>query len=1136
MSESRTNNEQIASGVGIAQATNGATASVSIGLSADETGNIFAKMIETFARTLPITGDVVLAIPTLNVEAPPPPELRLERATLERQAQKALSSGKGVSIHGDMGSGRTELARSLSIGYGRVVWLDLHANKQVPAVMALEIVLRDLSADLITDSDAGSNRLLVIDNIDDAILEPAFEARIKSLASKDTFFVILVSLHPLPRSLSTLFECVEVNRLDDQEILKLMKLYGAPKAVFRDGLLNVAIGVTHGMPDLVTLLLKDWQSKSWNLDDAAWEDTLRSNYAKDLRAETQRRLLATQAPGSRDLLYRLTLLNRDFSEKEAIAIAEIEPTIDRARERLYSLSGNWLHRIKKDRWRTSPLLAGSGDGNLSRPIRKEIHSSAVLWVLAKGTLNQFDVSEAITHLMQAERWNEAAMVYIRALDALRLAGVDVHAGMLLSLWKSLPLPKEMALWLRIFIRGLQVINGLRRNEGHQPALEDLVSLIADAREQRDQMSVFAVSGLIAMKYIEKEPGKALPFIASALRAERDGPAELRRELKDHKASELFWGAAMRIKTRADVLAWMAEVNELSNDERNGLMIAEYAEPSAMRMFDSLWSIEQEKAGDQRDWQSVLDCLKRCEEIASDWKTPLVSACILRSQLSVRIVHLKETDSPQIEAERFYGANESHELAQFIVSDGLATWLIDIDRWDLASTWVTRAYRFDKPDFPLHQQLNALRYGHLLLREGAPSAVPFERAIAIGNSSEDLTLFNQLKARAELATFFWKTGQIGELFATWSDVVRGLLEHREDDERWKNFFMLAANNMSFYSSALARTQVDEDLVTEPRPGMFIGGVQSLSSRYRPGLVFLMPGGMAQWADELGKEREAAEWAGITEKIGGKTSGSALAQMYQMHAIPLDVREHRFIDALRHANETALGMLCDLPVELSEERQAELATANTRRKTQKPFSRLARLHLGLFPVLLEMSIGAEQTPAEVRKEIEGLQDEAEKLREDDPEIWGIGLDVLAEILEGRLRWQQIQGAPPVGKDGQADIRVLLRAFGLWVIAADSAERLLVVQASCIPYLSVYFPQMGQIGTTIAISIARMWAAKIEHSPYHFRRPSETVAQIQSLASEARIGEMMLVLADSIGVGTDGETREQFKHYRLRKPIAA
>ena len=171
-----------------------------------------------------------------------------------------------------------------------------------------------------------------------------------------------------------------------------------------------------------------------------------------------------QQQSSCELLYRLTLLIRPFNEKEVIQIAAIEPAIDRARERLHALSGVWLHRVNDRRWRTSPLLNGAGEGNLVWATKYAVNSAAADWIFAKRTLNQSDVSDAILYLLQAERYQDAAVVYIRALHALLKAELDAYAGSLLSLRKSLPMPAQMDLGLRILIRGLQAANCVRRSE------------------------------------------------------------------------------------------------------------------------------------------------------------------------------------------------------------------------------------------------------------------------------------------------------------------------------------------------------------------------------------------------------------------------------------------------------------------------------------------------------------------------------------------------------------------------------------------------------------------------------------------------------------------------------------------------
>jgi hypothetical protein len=1086
---------------------------------------------------------MVIGAPPLNMESPLPPESALKRTILEQQVEEILASGKGVVICGDVGSGRSELARSVSEAHDQVYWFDLEANPHLSPQAALELFLRKVSVLRTPNSESSSNQidtlkgsLLIIDNVDAAILQPDFEARIRGLAApgKNGPSIILISLHTLPRSVSPLFENVEVKRFDDKEIHKLMRLYGAPKKAFREGLLNLVLGVTHGMPDLVALLLKDFQSKNWILDDAAWGEVLRSKYAKDRRAETQRRILAMQETESRELLYRLTLLNRVFDEKEVVAIAAIEPAINRARERLYSLSGIWLHRVSDDRWRTSPLLGDAGEGNLIQQTKVSVHSTVVGWVFAKGTLNQSDVSEAITHLLQADRYNDAGVTYIRALHALLEAELDAYPGILLSFWKGLPLPKEMDLGLRIFIRGLQVANGLRRDEHYLPALEDLTRLISESHDARDQVSTYAACALVAMHLVAKDTVRALPFITIAAQGERQVPTEARGYLNKHTTTEIFWVAAMKAESTGEVLAWMEEVGKLEYEERRLLMDAEFAADSASIMFDSLWRSEQEKPDDQRDWPRVLDCLKKCESIASSWDTLLVSACILRSQLSVRIVHSGDSESSQADAERFYAANEGHDLARFIVSDGAAGWFIDADRWDLASIWLTRAYQYDGPKLPLHRQLNSLRYGHLLLREGAPSIVPFDRAIAIGESSDHLTLFNQLKARAEMATFLWKTGQTNELYAAWCDVVRGVIEHREENMPWKHFFMLAANNTAFYCSDRARSKASEGLVTEPRAGMFIGGIQSLASRYRPGIVFLMPGGMAQWADELGKEREAAEWANLAQQMGQEVSKNGSAGMYQMHAIPLDIKEHRYADALLHANETAIGFLNEKPLDISDDRRRQVAPdrLNEVRAPRDSLARFVRLNLGILPSLLEISVDAERNPAEVRSLLHALLADAQTKRDDDPEVWDVGIKVLKDILAGKLRWNEIRNTSHTEMDEEEKARALLLAFGLWITPTDTPSDLLLAQATRTPFLAAYFPHMGGIGRTVCISIGKMWAAKIERSPFCYRRPAQTISRISQLAAQAKLGELIITLADSIGVGLKDETRELFKNYVLRK----
>jgi len=976
--------------------------------------------------------------------------------------------------------------------------------------------------------------VLILDNVDQALLQPAFLSKLKTLTKSDLGPLVLVSLHPLPGSVAPLFLDLPVPRLGSVEIREMMRLHGTPLPVLGEGLGNLVEGVTHGMPDLVTLLLKDWRAKGWARDDDAWISLLNSCYAQDLRSETQRRLLALEDTDTCELLYRLTLLGRDFSEQEVVEIAGLVTPIGRAGERLHSVSGRWLHRVRDGRWRTSPLLAKTGENNLSRTTRKQVHTTAANWILKKGTLSQLDVQQAVMHLMQAERLDEAAMVLLRALHSFCHADENADSGMILSLWKGLTLPCGMALGLRVAIRGLQVAVAFRRSEDYAYALTDMLSLIRKSKDPRDKAAIYASSGLIAMQLALTDPMRALPFITVAAQSERQLPEEVKSALKGHTATGIFWAAAMRARSIAEVDAWMEEVAKLSDTDRQVMMTTEFAADSASSMFEHLWWSEQAKPEEGRDWPAVLACLERSQQTAASWNTPLISACILRARLAVLLVHLHQVDTAMSEAEVFYRVNQNHDLAAFLISDGSATWLLDLDRWDLAGTWLTRAYAYTGPELPLHRQQTSLRYGNLLFRSGAASIVPFERAIAITEQSEKLTHVNLTKARCELATFQWLTGDENGCFQTWSLVARDLLDQPEHTPQWKHLFVLAGNSTAFFSSSLETREAKKELVAAPRLGVFISGVQSLAERYLPALTFLLPGGMSQWAAHLCGDRDASVWAEQATPLDQGLERNAAADVYQMHALPLDLKEERFIDALRHSDLSSRGRMSNVYSSVPAARQAELdiATLMAAGERVAKFARLYALHTGLLPVLIATLVPTETNRNSVRVTLEQLTDHVRSLSQGSPVAWDIGLEVLEDLLSGRIVMSDVEkDRPQVATPDQA-VRAVLRSVAIWFSEKGTARDQFFAQVYSVAYLSNYFKHTGSLGLKICEAFARLWSTKIEHSPYHFRQPRETVKRVREAASSAHLGRMFMVLADSLNVSTGTEVRAQFEAYVLRE----
>ena len=538
--------KQWASGTGIAQASEGATAIVYNGPSVSELMQAISSVVFPGASGL---NHLLVAVPQLTTAAPVAPNLPLARKNLLLQLRDALEREHAVVLKGDVGSGRSELARSYTENLPLVFWLDMEANAQLPPSLAIELFLQSFSGVLPSQGTSAfrsdvipKSAVLVVENISQAVNDPGFVARLGEIISnakaKD-YFVILSTMHPLPNPLKRLVLEVEVELFSDEEVRELLSMHGAPDTIVRSGMNNLVWGLTHGMPDLVDPLLQSLSRRNWRIDGAALDDLLHSNYSSDLRANTQRLLRATETGEMRELLYRLTLLNRAFSDAEAIEIAQIKPCLAKPLELLQSVKGTWLQHAYRDRWRTSPLLGGMGEANLDRAVRSAVHSLAAHWIL-KGGINQYSAAEAITHLSQADRYNEAANVLIQSLQGLMEAPVDADAGLLLALWSDMPLPTKIGYGLRLFIRALQATNALRRKQDYSHPLVDLIALLGSAKEPIEHISAFAACSIVAHRFVDQEPVLCLPFISLASGHEEYVPAELREELGGHSPVEIFW--------------------------------------------------------------------------------------------------------------------------------------------------------------------------------------------------------------------------------------------------------------------------------------------------------------------------------------------------------------------------------------------------------------------------------------------------------------------------------------------------------------------------------------------------------------------------------------------------------------------
>jgi hypothetical protein len=1067
-----------------------------------------------------LPGKIAPILDPPNLVSPTAPRRGLrQKIALERKSKGA------VALIGDIACGKSQLARLSAEGIDNVIWLSLRANEGIDPSILLDIAsLKCFDASLgegASSPEGVPSRILIIDDLEIGLGSRKFVDRLLLIARsllKQNVFLVVCSTRRLPSSLQDQFPTIAIGSYEDEDIRALLDARGAPPRLNNDRFRALISSVTGAHPLLVGSLIQFLLQRQWKIDDDGLQALLSRSFAQDIREEMQARLLNQESSGTKELLYRVSLATRPITQDQALTLAEITPAIPRRNEELTTLLDTWLQRSGNSRVLVSPLVANIGETNLSTDVRRRVHDRLAGWILKSDSMTQADAVLCISHLIAAGKERGAGLVLLQGLQAMLPVAKELKDTSLLRIWQDLPLPAKMSIEIRLIIRGYQTAIAGLLGENVDYGFQDLLGLAKQVSGELGHLCAFGACSTVAINLAKQAPSLALQAAVIAIEHDTQLSQVQREELDtDFGLAGAFWLIGVGCSTREQIRDWLIQLGRIPEARREALRSSDIANLSAWMIFQKLWLAEQKKPEANRNWSSLLAFLEECEVLAAKASVSVLEASGFRAQQSIRIVHLKEIEDGDLRARRRVEDFLKGGSEDFLISEGTAIWLTDVDRWELALPWFNRASACALDGLDSLRMQNQLRRAEALYRAGQDPESAFEEALNIAEESEELGDLDIVLCLVEKAMWQWLKGDRTGCLYSWDRALELILGQDRSSTRWKNLFVLMGNHTSFFSTADLKNTTHDD-VTPPTMGIYLRDYD-ISGLYSDGSAWFVLATMALFADNLGEADLASKWAIRTVETADSLGADPKSRFVLRVAVPPLLKARDYDGAITFARDSALTATIRPQFNVSAEMRAMRPQLSASAEDWKPVdSEQAEgwaIVTAVLPALIDIvtvSITDEPTAYTL---LGSLTEKCLQIAtQQGSPSWRAAAKALTDLGTGEIDWSlEFTSAP--NSDRSAVVRELLLAFGSGFDCRRVPRDVFIQQARWTAWLRQYFETCRSLSAYVARGLSNYWTAVFEKNAFYFASPRETKREFSEAARKQRVDSVFRAVAKSLSL---------------------
>lgn len=835
--------------------------------------------LETLRRGLPI-GDSHIAIegaPRTQLEdwaSPPPPRIAfaVERDATVRSIQQDLDGSRWLNLHGGTGTGKTQLLWEVCHHLNSAAWwVSLRDTDQHEA----ETVIRGLAKALPASVERTAKRFSVV--LDDLpVLNPTegFAIALTNLASSvcTTGFLLTSSYHVLPnrvleRIRPDLLRDVEAPPFNVAEFYELLRRHGAPEDFIRGLAGDQLVTATRGHPMLLVAIARLLKQRGWRLEGDGLPGLFAELQVGEFTDQLGARILdELEEDETRELLYRLALINGEFETTQVAAVSEnVHPPIVRADEKLIRVLGLWIERRPSSRLSVSPLLLPLAKRLLPDERQIAVYAALASDLLSRPLQSVFDALNAIDYSLKADLGEQAVIVLTKAIDQ----SIKVDAASLRLFLSIAEGPAVASLDLTAPLVAYLLGQRFRAREylGEQVlSLVDEVLAFLSSVEDADAwvIPMLALNSLPAIAIARF--GSATQLVERALQHLDD----VRRQLPDEDqldpselGATLLWGLTTGVRLPADLRMWMELLAGCTDEVRETALAFPHVEMGLSGMMDSV----VHNVGDgPTAWEELEQVLVRVQTLAEELGLGVLSGCAARSQFILRSEVANDAPRGLAEATSLLEETTMVPEAEYALRDAVARHLLDSGELEQGTASLTKATQLPTEAFPFLRWSAFIRLAASMYElHGTVEFQALEAALAIARKHPTACApFSGVRALGELGIAAWVNGEFSEAFAHLEEALADLIRCQVDNPEWKATFVLLGHALGYIAAnvtlqASSQTLTDGQPYPPPRIGHFLNNREELAGLYRsdrlPGVHYLV----SMLANGVGNRASAEAWA-------------------------------------------------------------------------------------------------------------------------------------------------------------------------------------------------------------------------------------------------------------------------------------